>query len=67
MKYKIVTRYKIFLSWDKKRYPKEIGEVPSRFKLKAKQKCKTPYTVFDPVAYSSAFQEAYQVLSKKVA
>ncbi len=67
IKYKIVTSYKIFLSWDKKRYPREIGEVPPKFKLKSKQKSKVMNTVFDPVAYSAAFKDAYNVLSKKVA
>jgi hypothetical protein len=67
VKYKIVTKYKIFLTWDKRRYPKEIGEVPPKFKLKGKQKTKHMYTVFDPVAYSSCFTNAYQVLFKKVA
>ncbi len=66
-KYKIVTKYKIFLSWDKRRYPKEIGEAPPKFKLKSKQKGKEMNTVFDPVAYSAAFKDAYKVLSKKVA
>ncbi len=66
-KYKIITKYCIKLSWDKRRYPKEIGDVPPKFKLKGKQKTKGPYNVFDPVAYSAVFKNAYQILSKKVA
>lgn len=67
IKYKIITRYKIFLTWDKKRYPKEIGEIPPKLKLKGKQKTKNFYTVFDPVMYQKAYISAYQLLHKKVA
>lgn len=66
-KYKIVSKYNIILTWDKRRYPKEIGEVPPKFKLKGKQKTKAVSAVFDPVAFSATFKNAYYHLSKKVA
>ncbi len=66
-KYKIVTRYTVMLSWDKRCYNKELGEIPPKFKLKEEQKSKSPYTILDPVACSAIYQNAYKILSKKVA